>query len=239
MKQSYNQCSFSFKNTLQGIGAMVGYSFGIYASINLKTDDMTTIPYAGKAMAESLPIGFGHLLVPPLVAGTFANYYSNFGSAIDVVVNAMKNLPNGSLADIKQWISQCDAKNVGHVTGALFGLALASYFLYCNSINSENSFSLPYGASNGVQSLLLQIGALPYVSGACSNLFSHFTEGTKNAAINIHSGFKYSHSKLSALFGKCRIKQPSEVELSEIDKRTEATTDIKYDIEEQHNMECK
>lgn len=172
------------QDVFQGIGALVGFPYAFHAALNLKTENITSIPYAGEILATYLPLELYKTIIPVLLIGTFANYYSNFGIAMDVLIKNIKILlqystNNNSLS--LSIITNIKIKNVGHLLGALFGMLIAVYFIYCNFKDPMASFSLPYGAAKGVPNVFLQIGAVLYISGACSNLFSHFAEGTKNS----------------------------------------------------------
>lgn len=194
-----------FKDLLQGIGTIVGVPYAINAAINLTQENIASISYAGKNLANCLPLSLYQVVIPVLLIGTFANYYSNLGTAIDIIIDGIKTSPSPySINTVKKCLEKCNAKNVGHVTGAMFGCALAGTFIYYNVALSDKAFSLPYGAAQSVPNELLQTGAVFYISGMGSNLFSHFTEGTKNVIKGTNSCMKSFYEGTSSLFGKYR-----------------------------------
>ncbi|GEM_PF-4717205 len=213
MSQSRNQ---SYKDMLQGLGILVGVPYAVLAAVHLSTENITSIPFIGKTLAACLPLGFYQFSAPIFIIGTFANYYSNLGSAIDAILK-----------------KELSAKNAGHVTGAIFGTVLTGTFIYFNQTTPAAAFSLPFGADTNVANTLLILNAPLYVAGACSNIFSHLFEGTKNTAVGtkkivgkFSSGVKTLCTSAYSWFSQCRTKSGEETNSVQIEQKKDSTLSV-------------
>ncbi|MDR3491662.1 MAG: hypothetical protein P4M12_06415 [Gammaproteobacteria bacterium] len=178
-----------FENSFRSVGVCFALPFAIIADKYL-TSESLQMDYTSSDLAKKLPIEFYRVASPFIVMGISANNFSNLGSSIDSMIDSVKTFPYcGSWDDFKNWTKAIKSKNVGHVTGALFGTGVGAYFIYCNVTDPSATFLSPYGQTNTIPAWLFQIGAMPYIAGGCSNAFSQLTEGTTDL---IKVSFKYS-----------------------------------------------
>ncbi len=193
------------EDSLRSVGVLVAIPYTIIAVTHLTTDNLQ-IDYATSSLTKQIPLDIYRILSPFLIIGTFANNFSNLGSSFDSMIDGMNTFYNTGYKDLKNWISGVKSKNIGHVTGAFFGTAVAAYFIHCNKINSNSIFLLSFGEENSILNWLFRMGAIPYIAGAFSNAFSQMTEG---GADLISGSIAVTHSlkqKISncyqTLFGK-------------------------------------
>lgn len=153
-----------FERGFQATGWVIGIPVGICAAIH---EGSRSLPLIGTA-ASNLPSAFYRTLESVGgVAGTFANYFGNFGGAADIVVNVTCN--GRSIRDLswKEW---------GQVSGAVIGTGATLYLL--PYIATELS-AAPI-ASTVVEILptgLLHAVSIPYVGGYFANILGHSGKG--------------------------------------------------------------
>lgn len=163
-------------NILMVPATLTGLGYGINAAVRLKPENLGSSPYLSNKLAAHIPLGMHRGIVELSFAGTMINYYSHAGIGVDIIIGAAKTFPwTGTAKEIKDWLQKCTLKNTAHVTGTLCGTALSCAFIYFHA-TSDDPFSLPYGADKGVPDVLKYMGITLYMSGACSNFFSYFTD---------------------------------------------------------------